>query len=244
MSSRRTGSTVRIGLLVGLVLGALCATMPPPVQAQPAAGRGVRTLVLIRHGLYDQDDPRDPEVGRALTAEGREQARLTGARLAAWPDAIDALHASTMTRARETAAIIADSLPDLALRLTRDLRECTPPTERQDIMADLAPGEADSCRSRLDTAFTRFFRPSPDRDSTEILVCHGNVIRYLVCRTLGLDPLAWLRMGIANCSLTVVQVRADGSTRLLSFADAGHLPARWQGLPGARRTASGAAQGK
>jgi hypothetical protein len=29
--------------------------------------------------------------------------------------------------------------------------------------------------------------------SVDILVCHGNVIRYCLCRALQLDPAAWLR---------------------------------------------------
>ena len=57
-----------------------------------------------------------------------------------------------------------------------------------------------------------------------MIVCHGNVIRYFVCRAIGLDPLRWLDMMIANCSLSVIQVRPDGRTVLVSFDDVGHLP--------------------
>src|SRR5436309_1031109 len=110
------------------------------------APTGVRRVYLIRHGAYDEDDPRDPEVGRGLTDVGREQARLTGARLAALGTPIDVLHSSTMTRARETAEIIGAALGGMAPHLARDLMECTPPTDRADIMAEQRPGAPDSCR--------------------------------------------------------------------------------------------------
>jgi serine/threonine-protein phosphatase PGAM5 len=150
------------------------------------------------------------------------------------PATIDALHASTMTRARQTADIIAKSLKGLSPQLSRDIRECTPPTERKDIMKGEEAGAPEGCRQTLERAFARFFRPSPARDSTEVLVCHGNVIRYFVARALGLDPLRWLRMTIANCSLTVIRVRADGTMQLVSFGDMGHLPPGLQTFPGQR----------
>ena len=230
--------TAAAALLATILAASIGVGLPLPARADsPAGSQGTRTLILVRHGLYENADPRDDDTGKGLTEDGRKQARLTGARLSAWPQRIGALYASTMTRARETAAILAEALPGHAPRLTRDLRECTPPTDRADIMAGLGPGEADTCRSRLEDAFARYFRPAAGGDSTEVLVCHGNVIRYFVCRVLGLDPVRWLAMTIANCSLTVVQVRPDGTMRLLSFSDAGHLPAALQTYPAPRPAA-------
>ena len=197
-------------------------------SAQTAPGKGIRTIILVRHGVYDENDPRDAEVGKALLPEGREQARITGARLAAWPARVDVVHASPMTRARETAEIIAGSLPGRSPEPDLDLRECTPPTYRADVIADLGPGEADSCAIQLERTFARYFRPSPARDSTEVLVCHGNVIRWLTCRALGADPKLWLTMSLANCSLTVIEVKPGGGCRITAVGDRGHLPAALQ----------------
>ena len=47
---------------------ALClATVPNALLAteKPEKADGVRTVYLIRHGEYDHDDERDPEVGKA-----------------------------------------------------------------------------------------------------------------------------------------------------------------------------------
>jgi len=224
LRARAAALAALIGIALLVAPPALRSQVPPAGAAEPAPRRGLRTIILIRHGVYDETDTRDEEVGRGLLPQGREQARLTGARLAAWPGRIDALHASTMTRARQTAEIIAGALPHLKPQPDRGIRECTPATYREDVMADLSPGEADSCAAQLEDAFARYFRPSPERDSTEVLVCHGNVIRYMVVRALGADPKLWLGMSLANCSLTVIEVRPDGRFRITAVGDRGHLP--------------------
>jgi hypothetical protein len=38
--------------------------------------KGVRTLYLIRHGQYDHDDDRDPDIGKALIPLGIAQSKL------------------------------------------------------------------------------------------------------------------------------------------------------------------------
>ncbi len=58
------------------------------------------------------------------------------------------------------------------------------------------------------------------------------MIRWFATRVLEVDPLAWLGMSIANCSLTVVQVRTDGSKKLVAFADSGHIPYSMTTYPG------------
>jgi len=113
------------------------------------------------------------------------------------------------------------------------VRECTPTTRRADVMADLEPGEAAACEAALARAWARVAAPAlgPD-DAHDIVVCHGNVIRWFVCRALKVDADAWLGMSIANCSLTLIQIRADGSAKLLAFADSGHLPYELTTYPG------------
>ena len=207
---------------------AAAAAPAPAAVTRPTAGKGLRTLILIRHGVYDENDPRDAEIGKALLPEGREQARLTGERLAGWPARIDVLRTSTMTRARETAEIIAGALPGRSPEPDRDLRECEPPGNSGRSMAGIELGDADSCAARLDADLAHYFRPSPERDSTEVLVCHGNVIRWLTCRALGADPKLGFGISPANCSLTVIQVRANGTFKITAVGDRGHLPVALQ----------------
>jgi len=222
--------TLRRALLATLLLGLLAA---PAAAVLPTYDQPVRNVYLVRHGEYGHDGDCDPEDGCGLVALGRQQARLLAARLDAMPVTFTSLQASTMTRARETAAIVAARFPDLALQHFDDIRECTPTTWREDIMADLEPGEAAACEADLAAAWERIFRPpTGERDEHDIVVCHGNVIRWFVCRVLQVEPAAWLQMSIANCSLTVVQVRRDGSLKLVAFADSGHIPYAMTTYPG------------
>jgi len=211
---------VTLSLVVCLSLVSIsCSAGEEPVKTD-----GVRTVYLIRHGEYDHEDERDPDIGKALVPLGVAQARIVGARLRGFPVEMTSLYSSTMTRARQTALVIGEEFPELELQTSRLIRECTPPTWREDVMADETEADLEACTEQLEEAFPLYFAPSPDADRHDIVVCHGNVIRYFVTKVLKVDSMAWLGMSIGNCSLTVVTVNADGSMKLLSYGDVGHLP--------------------
>lgn len=219
--------------LARLILFLVLVGLPTSVDAVlPSDDDGpVRTVYLIRHGEYEHGVNSPDEGG--LVALGRQQTRLVAARLDALPIAFTSLQASSMTRARETAAGIGAHFPELTVGFRDDIRECTPSTWRQDIMEKMELGEAEACEASLSAAWERIFRPAgTDGDEHDIVVCHGNVIRWFVCRALQVDPEAWLGMSIANCSLTVIQVRHDGSVKLVAFADSGHIPYYMTTYPG------------
>jgi serine/threonine-protein phosphatase PGAM5 len=187
--------------------------------------KGVRTLYLIRHGQYDHDDDRDPDIGKALIPLGIAQSKLVANRLKSLPVKMSSLISSTMTRARQTAMIINQDFPELELVQTRLIRECTPPTWREDIMEGETPEELENCTDNLDAAFSKYFIPSSDEeDQNDIIVCHGNVIRYFVTKVLKVETMSWLQMTTGNCGLTVVRIKPDGSMKLVSFNDMGHIP--------------------
>mmetsp|Transcript_59238 Transcript_59238/g.183988 ORF Transcript_59238/g.183988 Transcript_59238/m.183988 type:complete len:110 (-) Transcript_59238:19-348(-) len=71
------------------------------------------------------------------------------------------------------------------------------------------------------------WRPSgsrPDEASVEIVVSHGNLIRYLVCRALQLPPTAWSRLAAFHCAVTWIDVDSEGGVALREFGGVGHLP--------------------
>ena len=80
------------------------------------------------------------------------------------------------------------------------------------------------CLSNLQAAWTKYFRASPERDAHDVLVCHGNVIRWFVNRALANDVRHWTSLDIGNASLTIVAVQPDGTTRVVLYSDVGHLP--------------------
>ncbi len=186
---------------------------------------GVRTIYLIRHGEYDQTDTSDSDVGKKLTPLGIAQAKLLSARLKEMPVEFSSLTSSTMTRARETALVINENFPEVKLQQSTLIRECTPPSWRKDIMAGVDTIEKELCVANIEQAFNQYFIPSPDKnDRHDLIVCHGNVIRYFVTKVLNVDTMSWLQMSITNCSLTIVRVLPDGTMKLDAFSDYGHIP--------------------
>mmetsp|Transcript_29982 Transcript_29982/g.59550 ORF Transcript_29982/g.59550 Transcript_29982/m.59550 type:complete len:385 (+) Transcript_29982:181-1335(+) len=65
--------------------------------------------------------------------------------------------------------------------------------------------------------------PPPSNHEFEIIVCHGNVIRYFFMRALQLPPEAWLRLCTFNCSLAYFTLRSEGGVSCRSLGDMGHL---------------------
>lgn len=176
---------------------------------------GSRTLVLLRHGQYDTND------GGRLTPLGRAQALASARYLRGFT--FDAVWSSTLVRAKETADIVAETLGTVrAVRRTGLLREglyskidgypATPAERRED-------------RTRADAAYAKFFRPSRT-ERVELVVCHGNLIRYLLCRALHAPIAKWMRMTTNHCGLSRVVVRSTGAVRVVSYNETSHLPAR------------------
>jgi len=218
---------IRSSIVVVLCCGSATVTVAQGDEP-PSSAAAVRTLYLVRHGAYNRTSDAEDFTGNALIPLGIAQARLAGARLRSLPVRFDALYSSTMTRAWQSASVIGEEFPDLKLQRSALLAECTPTTWRQDIMQSLDEGEAEACENQLDKAFTEFFKPAANDTEHDILVFHGNAIRYLVTKVLRVDTNAWLGMGIGHASITVVQVKPDGAMKLLSFGDVGHLAQNMQ----------------
>ena len=153
----------------------------------------------MRHGQYDESSEKDEE--RILTPLGRLQAIRTGKRLREMmngsqafapsrfrgPCPISAIHVSGMTRARETAELIAAELGLKVQEPDPDLNEAIPAPivpVRHDLVRTTE--EIDQHHERIERAFQRYIyrsKPkqgniSPDdkdepQDEFEIIVCHG-----------------------------------------------------------------------
>lgn len=182
---------------------------------------------------------------RKLTPLGREQAALTGRRLATLLNHncnITHLRVSNMTRARETASIIARYLPGVPfVEPDPKLNEGRPahhiPTGP---LSSKLIETLDDNHPRIEESFERYFyrgeapakgerNPQDggnnhEKHEFEIIVCHANVIRYFLCRALQLPPEAWLRYCPFNCSLTYVTIRPSGNVSCRMLGDVGHMP--------------------
>jgi len=205
------------------LLAAVALVLPLAANAADAPrGTGIHYVYLIRHGIYDRDSTADEITGNGLNAMGHLQAQKAGQRLAGLPIHPASLVSSTLRRARETA----DDM-GVAMKMTpvRDslIAECTPTSERADVMKGEKPEDVAACDAQLAAAWAKYMTPTPEGDRHDVLVCHGNVIRWFVSHALGADP-RWLRMEIGNGSMTILSVRPDGTPRLVVFSDVAHLP--------------------
>lgn len=184
-----------------------------------------RHLFLIRHGQYiDADD----DIAQILSKLGQEQAEITGNRLKALDFPYTVMVNSTMTRATETADIIAKYLPKVPRKSTDMLREGAPiPPEPPIGHWRPEKNQFYSEGARIEAAFRQYFHRADPRqvdDSYEVFVCHANVIRYCVCRALQLPPEAWLRMTLHHASVTWITIRPSGRVHIKYLGDCGHMP--------------------
>ncbi len=200
----------------------LFASALAPLGVAHAAPPALAEIVLVRHGHYDADPAADEKLGPGLSPIGVAQARLVGARLRGEAP-FDRELVSPMQRARDTAASIGLEMADARFTVVEDLRECTPPTRRAEITAEETPEALAACKAQLDRLFARYFKPAEGGDRRRLLVCHGNVIRYLVTRALGVDSAAWLEMSVGHASITRIRVEADGRYKVIAVGDVGHL---------------------
>ena len=74
-------------------------------------------------------------------------------------------------------------------------------------------------------AYQRYVTRARGADRHEVIVCHGNIIRYFALRALQASPEAWVNTDVNNCGLSEILVKPDGQVMLLSHNDTGHLPA-------------------
>jgi serine/threonine-protein phosphatase PGAM5 len=183
-----------------------------------------RTIYLIRHGQYDPEQGKDLELGGEMTPMGVEQARLTAQKLSSYP--ISAIYSSSLKRSAQTSKILAETFKGISVEESDLLWEITPPVPYLLIKyAKEIDGEqvAKDLR-RIEQAYIKYFRPAGEQDEYEVLVCHGNVIRYFVCRVLNVSVYSWLNYDIFNCSISEIEIDEYGHTKLISYNESCHLP--------------------
>ena len=207
-----------------------------------AAPKGVkRQLLLVRHGQYENEAGSEHDHDKVLTALGVEQAKLTGEYLRRTlanseselfvDSGLHRVTSSNMTRAMQTAEHLLDNLdPALKQRWVLDaaLRERFPCNPQPAYPKQARPED----HKQVEAAFRKYVhRPKAGSDkSVELIVCHGNVIRYFLCRALQLPPEAWLRFSLPHCSVTSITIRGNGNVSVNQVGATSHLPARLQTL--------------
>lgn len=213
-------ASARVNVFAAIALFAFYLASANPSTAS------TRTIYLVRHGSYSLNADAASGAGPGLTPLGIAQARLIAARLRAIPVHFDSITSSALARAKETAAVIHEMLTDVPLQQSADLNECTPPT-RTEAKGEAANDEL-ACATILDSVFAGRFTPAAIVDKNDVIVAHGNVIRFLVTKALGVDTHAWLRFSVAHASLTIIRVHPNGTMSVIAVGDIGHMPPNLQ----------------
>ncbi|POM58494.1 Hypothetical protein PHPALM_36851 [Phytophthora palmivora] len=207
-------------------------------------------IILVRHGHYiNAHVPQVSDSQQVLSQMGRQQAEFTGKCLGMAHNRIPTrhdvtIHHSDMTRAVETAGIISSNFDgEVSLKPSALLREGWPGTPYS---TDSAVGGAVAARKnsafdamqersradveRMQKAFNWFFltpeaQDENDEESYCVLVCHANLIRFFLCRALGIDPAnTWGHFEINHCGVTRIDVCANRPIKVTAVNETGHLP--------------------
>ncbi|KAM4827308.1 serine/threonine-protein phosphatase PGAM5, mitochondrial isoform 2-T2 [Thomomys bottae] len=196
-----------------------------PSRLDDYKAKATRHIFLIRHSQYHVDGC--VEKDRTLTPLGREQAELTGLRLASLGLRFNKIVHSSMTRAVETTDIISKYLPGVS-RVSTDLLREGAPIEPDPPVSHWKPDAVYyEDGARIEAAFRNYIHRADakqEEDSYEIFICHANVIRYIVCRALQFPPEGWLRLSLNNGSITHLVIRPNGRVALRALGDTGFMP--------------------
>ncbi|CRG98929.1 phosphoglucomutase-2, putative [Plasmodium relictum] len=187
----------------------------------------LKNIILVRHGQYERKY-KDNEESKHLTKEGCNQAEITGKKLKDILNnkKISVIYHSDIIRAKETAHIISKYFPEAKLINDPNLNEGTP--YLPDPIPKNSKFDAQKIKEdnkRINKAYeTYFYQPTGDEDEYQLVICHGNVIRYFLCRALQLPLFAWLRFSSYNCGITWLVLDDEGSVILREFGSVSHLP--------------------
>ncbi|GFQ84800.1 hypothetical protein TNCT_510101 [Trichonephila clavata] len=182
-----------------------------------------RNIFLIRHGRYYSNEGVDEK--RILTTFGLVQANLVGQRLKDLNLDFSKITHSTMTRAKETSKEIEKYFPDVTVESSDLLREGFPIETEPPLNIDQKIIHEDG--PRIEAAFRKYFHranASQETDSYEIIVCHGNVIRYCLLRALQVPPEFWNNFVLFHCSISRVSIDPEGYVLVHSAGDIGFMP--------------------
>ncbi|MGD8997047.1 MAG: alpha-ribazole phosphatase [Anaerolineae bacterium] len=207
-------------------------------------------LLLARHGETAWNSARryQGQTDVPLNEAGRHQANALAQRLSG--EGLDAIYASDLLRALETATAIAafhdahiqadPRLREIAFGdweglTSEEIKEQNPgllTAWHDDPLHASSPGgeTLNQVAHRARAALAEITARNPDR--TVLIVAHGGILRVLVCLALEVSPAAYWRFRFGLASLSEVSIRQTGAT-LNTLNDTSHLRTRSQKLPGA-----------
>ena len=197
----------------------------------------VTRLFLVRHGATtaSAEDRFAGSIDTPLSEEGRRQARLLGERLAR--EDIDAVYASPMTRAMETAKLACrdpKSTPELREIAHGHWEGLTRAEAEQRYPAEIAAWEEDPftfAPEGGESGVLVLARALPviraiverHQGKQVLVVSHKATLRLVLCSLLGIDAKGYRdRLDQSPACLNVIDFRDPVRARLMLFNDTSH----------------------
>ena len=200
-------------------------------------------VYLIRHGevAWNRENSYIGSTDLPLNDAGRRQAALLADRLK--DREFEAVYASDLGRARETAEIIAEKL-GLSVVIVPALRELDYgdwegmpevelPKRFPDLFAEWRANPADvrppngetfaELRDRACPALEKIAEAHPD--GNVIVVAHKSTNRTILCCLMGIHINHYREIGQGNAALNVIERKPDGRFVVESVNDTSHLSA-------------------
>ena len=209
------------------------ALAKPEIHAATVPSMAPTTVLLVRHGETDWNRARriQGQSDPPLNERGREQARALAERLAGTQ--LDAVYASDLGRARETAEILAARL-ELPVVVDPQLRELDFGSWEGYTVEELNAREPDAVARWLATGEAAWERGESHAELADrvhsavrklaeihaggqiLLVAHGGPVRALLMEADGLDFVTERRdyPAVENCALSRIAVE-NGTVRRL-----------------------------
>ena len=190
---------------------------------------------MIRHGLPVRIDGGEARADPGLATEGKDQAE----RLAAWwaPHGADAVYASPMRRAQETAAPLAAALDvevaldigleefDAHLNFYVPIEELRADEDRwKQVVEEWLSPEAEAQRQTFRDGVVTTIDAIAERHRGQrvAVVCHGGVINAYLSRLLSLPGTMFFEPSYTSVSRVL---SGDSHQQLVSVNECPHLPA-------------------
>ncbi|WP_406105270.1 bifunctional RNase H/acid phosphatase [Micromonospora globbae] len=214
-----------------------------PASWEPRPSLTATRLLLVRHGETEYTEQRRYS-GRgdvALSARGREQARATGARVAALAPGAVAVVTSPLSRCTATAEAIAAALGGVPVRRDDDLIECDFGAWEGRTFAEVRegwPGELDAwlastavappqgesfvqVAERVTRAVAALCAAYPRE--TVVVVSHVSPIKLILRDALAAGDAFLHRLYLDAAGISVLDLWPDGGVAVRSVNDTAHL---------------------
>lgn len=198
-------------------------------------------LILIRHGETEWNKNLRFQGHRdiPLSEEGREQARKIARRLST--EKVDAAYASDLSRALETAEIIAE-YHNLEVKVIPDLKEMnfgqweglthgeidsqfpeSMATWLKDPLKSKIPGgeSMNDVALRCQTGMSGILADNPYKNA--LVVAHGGIIRIIIAQALGIELKHYWKFRMDNVSLSIIDYYDNGRAIVNVLNDTSHL---------------------